>query len=128
MGSYTLNSINLGDVAEETQRKEANLSPTPMYDRDSDETDVFDFGGCTRVITVMGKYSDTNANMTTFIESIEAMIQGHQDNAAGFPVDFVSDMRGTIKVKVAEFEWTKIEGIESFIAYTIKLFEANILG
>lgn len=98
----------------------------PLYLSDSDETDVFDFGGTIKIINLTGVYTDTStANLKTWLESVEALIQGHQDTEAGYPLTFTDDLRGTIKVKVMDFDTTWAQGDVSRINWTLKLVQSS---
>lgn len=130
MGSTTLKTVTLdGDgralIIENTARKEAPLIPMPLYLSDSNLTDVFDFGGVIKTFTLTGTYTGTLAQQISFIDSIEAFLQGHQDTSAGYPITFTDDLRGTKKVKVMDFDSTKVEGQPTRITWTLKLVESS---
>ncbi|KKK50691.1 hypothetical protein LCGC14_3122500, partial [marine sediment metagenome] len=94
-------------ITENDARKESVLAIMPLYLSDSDLTDVFDFGGTIKIINLTGVYTaSTVSSLKTYINSIEALIQGHQDIDAGAPYTFVDDLRGTIKVKILDFNST----------------------
>jgi len=112
-------------IIESIVRKEGFLVPMPLYLNDSDLTDVFDFGGAIKTITLSGTKTGSASEQKDFIDSVEAFIQGHQDIAAGYPLTFTDDLRGTIKVKVMDFESSKVEGQPSKITWVIKLVEAS---
>ena len=97
----------------------------PLYLNDSDLTDVFDFGGTIKTITLSGTFSGDNEAQKAFIDSLQALIQGSQDTTAGYPLTFVDDLRGTLKVKVLDFESTKIDGQPNQIIWTIKIIESS---
>ena len=106
--------------------KDGNLVIMPLYLNDSDLTDVFDFGGVTKTITFIGSYVAADvAALKTWVESIEALLQGHQDIAAGAPYILVDDLRGTIKVKVLSFNspWEQAEPTR--VSWTLKLVQAS---
>jgi len=132
MGNTTLGAVTLqGDgksfIANCKVYKEANLTPMPMYTRDSDETYVFDFGGVTKTIDVSGVYIGTDiADCATFITSCQNMIHGHQDVDSGYPISFVDDYRGTIKVKITRFESNTISGEPTIISWNFNLVESSI--
>ena len=101
----------------------------PLYLSDSDATDVFDFGGTTKIITLTGVYMGANvAALKSFVDSVETLIQGHQDVQAGYPLTFADDLRGTIKVKIFDFNSTFNEGSSTKIDWTLKLVEASENG
>ena len=131
MGNTTLSGITLHDgnnaiIIENDCRKEAVLTILPLYLNDSDLTDVFDFGGTIKIITLTGIYIGANViALKTWLESVEGLIQGHQDVQAGAPYTFVDDLRGTINVKILAFNSTKMEGDSTKLSWTIKLVQAS---
>lgn len=131
MANTTLSGVTLHDgssavIVENSCRKESVLTILPLYLSDSDLTDVFDFGGTIKVITLTGIYIGANiAALKTWIDSVEALQQGHQDVDAGAPYTFADDLRGTIKVKVLDFDSTKMEGDSTRIQWVIKLVQSS---
>ena len=131
MANTTISGITLHDganaiIIENDCRKEAVLTVLPLYLNDSDLTDVFDFGGTIKVINLTGVYIGADmAALKTWVDSVEALIQGHQDVQAGAPYTFVDDLRGTIKVKILDFNSTKAEGESTKIAWTLKLVQSS---
>ncbi len=131
MANTTINGIILHDGAnaminDNTCRKESVLSVLPLYLSDSDATDVFDFGGVVKTITLSGIYINTStANLKTWIDSIEALQQGHQDVDAGAPYAFADDLRGSLLVKVLDFSSTWVEGDPSKVTWTIKIVQSS---
>lgn len=134
MANTTLSGVTLHDgssaiIKENDCRKEAILTVLPLYLSDSDLTDVFDFGGTIKVINLTGTYLGANvAALKSWVDSIEALIQGHQDIDAGAPYTFIDDLRGPspgIKVKILDFNSTKLEGNSTQIDWTIKLVQSS---
>ncbi|KKL99892.1 hypothetical protein LCGC14_1809860 [marine sediment metagenome] len=131
MANTTISGITLHDganaiIIENDCRKEAVLTVLPLYLNDSDLTDVFDFGGTIKVINLTGVYIGADmAALKTWVDSVEALIQGHQDVQAGAPYTFVDDLRGTIKVKILDFNSTKAEGDSTKIAWALKLVQSS---
>jgi len=131
MSNTTLNSIVLHNgsnavIVENDCRKEGVLTILPLYLNDSDLTDVFDFGGTIKTINLTGSYIATStANLKTWIESVEALINGHQDPESGAPWTLVDDLRGTIKVKVLDFNTTWTEADPTRVGWTIKLVQSS---
>lgn len=100
----------------------------PFYSFDSDLTDVFDYGGTLKTISLRGVYVGTSISdvKTNFIDLLEDFIQGHQDVAAGYPVTFSdADTRGTVKVKVADVETIKEGGSPLICRWSVKLIESS---
>ena len=131
MANTTLKNVTLHDgantiIIENNCRKESVLTILPLYLNDSDLTDVFDFGGTIKIINLTGVYLGADiAALKSWIDSVEALQQGHQDVQAEAPYDFVDDLRGTIKVKVLDFDSTKTEGETTKIAWSIKLVQSS---
>ncbi len=126
LGGVTLHDGSAAIITENDCRKEAVLAVLPLYLNDSDLTDVFDFGGTIKIITLTGIYIGANiAALKTWIDSVEALIQGHQDIGAGAPYPFVDDLRGSIKVKIMEFNSTKAEGDATRIGWALKLVQSS---
>lgn len=121
-----LQDLDKSFISENTARKEAILTPMPLYLNDSDDTDVFDFGGCIKTITFSGVYVDTSqANVKVWVDSVEDFIQGHQDTDAGYPLKLTDDLRGALKVKVMDFESTQVAGEVVSCTWTLKLVESS---
>ena len=131
MGNTTISSIIFQDldttfISENRCRKEAIITPMPLYLKDSDETDVFDFGGVIKTITLSGVYAGASqATCKTWIDSVEDLIQGHQDADSGYPLTFTNDLRGTLKVKIMDFESTQEAGEVVSCTWTLKIVEAS---
>jgi len=106
--------------------KETLLVEMPLYGNDSDATDVFDFGGVTKNIRLTGIYigADVSA-LKTWIDSIEALQQGHQDKDAGAPYELVDDLRDTIDVKVKSFSTAYIEAAPTKIGWTLNIVQSS---
>lgn len=112
-----------------TPSKETTLVPVPMYTKDSDETDVFDFGGVTKTITITGRYiHGTLATIVTWKESLENLVNGQQDTINGYPITFTDDFEGSRKVKIMSIEFTMDSGNPTQLFYTIKLIESSELA
>lgn len=127
LGSVTLQDLTTSFITENNCKKEAILSPMPLYTKDSDETDIFDFGGVIKTITMTGKYDDDSgvAALKTWKESVEALIQGQQDKDSGYPLTLTDDLQGTIKVKILDFDTTWTEGETTLLIWTIKMYESS---
>lgn len=126
MGGITLHDGSAAIIVENDCRKESVLTILPLYLSDSDLTDVFDFGGVIKLITLTGVYIGADiAALKSWVDSVEALQQGHQDVQAGAPYTFVDDLRGTIKVKIIDFTSTKTEGNATEIRWTIKLVQSS---
>ena len=123
----TLQDLSDAFIIENSARKEAILTPMPLYTKDSNETDVFDFGGVIKTITLIGFYAkDTQADAKAFIDSVEAFVQGQQDTDAGYPIDFKDDLRGNLKVKIMNFDSTQMAGDVTQITWNLKLVQSSL--
>lgn len=131
MANTTISGIILHDgsnaiIKENDCKKESALAIMPLYLSDADNTDVFDYGGVIKTITLTGVYiAETVANLKTWIDSVEALQNGHQDTGAGYPLTFVDDLRGTIKVKVLDFNSTFMEAEPTKVNWTLKLVQSS---
>ena len=125
LGGVTLHDGNSAIIILNDCSKESFLTPMPMYLYDSDMTDIFDFGGVTKVINLTGSYvAGSIAALKTWIDSVEVLVQGHQDTDAGYPLTFVDDLRGSIKVKIYSFSSTIVEA-ELRTTWTLKLIQSS---
>jgi len=125
LGGVTLHDGNSAIIILNDCSKESFLTPMPMYLYDSDMTDIFDFGGVTKVINLTGSYvAGSIAALKTWIDSVEVLVQGHQDTDAGYPLAFVDDLRGSIKVKIYSFSSTIVEA-ELRTTWTLKLIQSS---
>ena len=71
-----------GWIIDEDSGKTSNLSPLPLIGYDSDETDVFDFGGAMNAITLRCIKQDTLANLRTFVRTkLWPLVDGDQDTS-----------------------------------------------
>lgn len=126
LGLITLEGDGHSFIAENTCRKEGVLTPMPMYLMDSTDTEVFDYGGVLKTLNITGIYIGADkAAVKDFIDTCEALIQGCQDVEHGYPVTFQDEFRGTIKVKLLDFESTKTQGEPLIARWTFKLVQAK---
>lgn len=120
--NFTFDSTNEGIITNENVTKDANLMPFPLIGLDSDETDVFDFGGTTRMITLTVEKSGTTSAINTFIQTkLLALINGDQSDT----LTYVSDRLGTVYVKVMNVTFDIVGGTPTKFIYTLKLIEAT---
>ena len=127
--TVTLHDGENAIIKENPCKKDSNLAIMPLYLSDSDETDVFDYGGVVKTISLSGVYIATSiANLRTWIESVESFQNGSQDKDSGYPLDFVDDLRAPspgIKVKVMGFSSNFIEGSPTKITWSLKLVQSS---
>ena len=84
-----LGGVTLTDVESIREDKNANILPLTMPGSDSEETEVFDMLGVTRMIDIQGMFAGTGAEIQTSIDAIEALITGLQ-----IPITY-TDQNGT---------------------------------
>lgn len=126
LSTVTLHDGNTAIIIDNNCRKESSVTVLPLYLSDSDQTDVFDFGGTVKTITLTGVYVGANtAALKAWVDSVEALVQGHQDTDAGYPLTFTDDLRGTIKVKIMTFDTTFTEGNQTKIDWSLKLVQSS---
>ena len=131
MANTTISGLIIHDgdyriIVENECRKDGNLTILPLYLNDADATDVFDFGGAVKIITLTGyTIKSTVAALNIWIAALESLIQGHQDTDAGAPYTFVDDLRGTLKVKVLEVSSHYVAGEPTRLNWTIKLVNSS---
>lgn len=125
-GNVTFHNGSNAIIKSNSTKKDSSLAIMPLYLSDSDKTDVFDYGGVTKTITLSGVYvAETVVALKTWIESAEELQQGHQDTDDGYPLNMTDDLRGPIYVKVMSFSSDWNEGEPTKITWTIKLVESS---
>jgi hypothetical protein len=131
MGNTTIGGIVIHDgsssvIKDNDCRKESSLAVMPLYLSDSDDTDVFDFGGVVKTITFSGTYVAENvAALKTWVDALEALQNGHQDTDTGYPLTLVDDLRGTLKVKILYFNSTQVEAEPTKINWSLKVVQSS---
>lgn len=134
MADTTIAGIDLHNgtnvvITDNGAKKSSDLTIMPLYSLDSDQTNVFDFGGTTKTFSITGLYwSDTLSDIKTWIDSLEALQQGHQDVGAGYPLTFTDDLRGTKKVKVMNVSSNWVEGSKSKLTWILDLVESGTVA
>ena len=114
----TLNGLTLNGLSTITTDKNGNITPLPMPTGDSDETEVFDMLGVTKIITLSGTFAGTITDIKTEIDSFEALVDGTQDST----INFVFSGMDTIAVKVMSVNTTwNIPGFTC--SYTIQIVQ-----
>lgn len=119
---------DMGELQEERPPKVADLTPEPLYASDSDDTPVFDYGGCIRRVVIKFKKVDSFTNLATFLQALMTLINGDQ-TPPHYPVTFVSDALGTLKVKIERIDpiLTVSEG-PCILEYKLHLIESSDIG
>lgn len=121
--SITIDGNDLGDVQSIAVTKDANIIQISLPAGDSDEAETFDLLGTTKIITVGGTFSgSTVADIKTSLDTILALVDGDQENS----VDFVSEITGTISVKIGSMDFVQDVTSSNFLVrYTLKLLEGQ---
>ena len=119
--TYSITGIaDLGTVKSESFNKDANLFKIPMPREDSDEAIVFDLFGPEATLRIEGVFTGTNAQVLTFIASLQGLINGAQDTN----VDYLSDTgMPAFSGRVLSVNWSRDEGSISMVSYTIAIME-----
>ena len=127
VGGVTLFNGSTTFLIENTARKEAILTPMPLYTLDSDQTEVFDLGGATRIFTLSGIFvGSSQATVATFIGQIEGLVNGAQDTSQSYPLTFNDDLRGQgTKVKIMDVDTTQLAGQPTIATWSIKMIESS---
>lgn len=121
--TITIDGNDLGDVQSIAVTKDANIIQISLPAGDSDEAETFDLLGTTKIITVGGTFSgSTVADIKTSLDTILALVDGDQENS----VDFVSEITGTISVKIGSMDFVQDVTSSNFLVrYTLKLLEGQ---
>lgn len=130
--TYSLGTVSdLKEVAKETHNKSASIDARAYPLQNSDQTQLFDFGGVVRRITINGTYIDTSqANvMTNFVDKIEAILDGDQSATITFHSDLHATGAGSgnFNVMIESFNWNYSAGTVLAVDYTIVMVEGTSL-
>ena len=119
--TVTLDGNDMGDVQSIAVTKDANIIQISLPAADSDDAETFDLLGTTKIITVGGIFSGSDVStIKTSIDAILAICDGDQ----AVSVDFVSDITGTLNVKVGSVDFVHdVTSSNYLIRYTVKLLE-----
>lgn len=115
--------IDLGAIQSERQTKDSGLFEMPLPASDSDSAFLLDLFGVTRRISIEGTKTGSTATLETFIESIEAILNGNQAFSA-----FVSSLiasPSSINVLIRNFTWNYRIGSTKILTYTIELIQGS---
>ncbi len=114
---------DLGNIQSERQTKDSGLFEFPLPTSDADATFILDLFGVTRRITIEGIKNGTTAELETFIEAIEAIVNGNQSLSA-----FVSSLivsPSSINVLIRTFTWSYSIGPTRRLTYTLELVQGS---
>lgn len=116
----TLNGNDLETVRNIITTKNSGLIvyPTPMAD--SSSTATFDMIGTTKTIKVIGTFSGNSTALANTRITFDNLCNGLQTSA--YP--FVTNLGGSIHVKVMDIVWIEMEGYPNKLDYEINLVES----
>ena len=124
----SIGGIDLGDIQTERQSKSGQLFQFALPTKDSNLAVLLDYFGVMRKISVSGIITGVDATHVSFIEAIEAIVDGAQ----GSGEEFVSSKTGIANknVFIDTFDWNVRKGDVSKIEYSLSLIEgsASIAG
>lgn len=122
-GTYSGNVYDFGINTQENIKKDSNLMIIPFPTMDSYATDVFDYMGVTKEITLNGVFiSDNLGSQTAWIGSMFGLIQGGQTGSTHYASPVIGS---PFMVKVQNFEYTREMADISRLHWTLKLIESS---
>ena len=107
-------------ITSERVSKTASLDPITPTDSDSDSVEVVDINSPIRVISITGQVVGNSSVLSAFASFIWSIINGQQFST----VEYISELHGTIDVKIDEFTPTDESGKTRIMKYTLKLIES----
>jgi len=115
-------AVELGIISEERPKKAANLIINPEPLGDSANTIGIDFSGTIRRITLTGTLvHNTPATLAGYVQTLNTFIDGDQQNTT----TYVSDMLGTLNVKIEDVSGVYKKGEPTMYEYTITMVETS---
>ena len=118
----------LGSIVEESVDVAANLLVFPLPFSDSEDTDVQDFGGVVNNIVISGVISGATADLDADLVAIKGLVNGDQSSDNSYPLTYVSDMLGTIQVKIHGVNFRYVMGTPTRLEYSIKMVQSSENG
>jgi len=120
---------DMGVIQEESCSKKADLSPEPLIGSNSNETDVYEGGGCVREITVTFIKTGAFTALATFAQALQTLINGDQEPPS-YPILFASDVYGSVYVKIQQITSSMriLETGTTSIVYTLQMIESSQIG
>lgn len=127
--AYSIGSISFDGTINifesENYVLDGNLTPLPLYGSNSSETDVFDYGGATLIITLTAVHVGTPAEHGTFVQgTLLPIISGAQTGTT----QYVSTILGSPKVKIMSITGDSVEGDVRKHRWTIKMIQSSTAG
>lgn len=119
-GTYSGTHITLM-FADMSDSKAAGLMEMPFPLSDSNETDVFDFMGCTRKFSVNGTFPGNTGSIQAFVGSIFSLITGQQTYSSLFS----PQISGSIIVKTSDVSYDYVRGNPNAIEFNMKFIQSS---
>lgn len=130
--AYTLNGNDLGNMQTEDIRKTPQVTPLPIPLSDSDETDVFDFGGVIRTITITTWKDGAISTLQGLINSLESIVDGDQSTTVTYHSDLLDGTTkypdGNVDVKITNLNYIYDRETPRRLILTLTLTEASDRG
>lgn len=122
--AYTLTGLtSMGKVIKEAIIKDAQLFQMPMPGSDASSAILADLFGAQLIITITGIFTSADGTITTFIDELEALIDGTQTS-----VTFHSDKSGNDYVGLIQnARWDDEPGAVGKLNYEISMIVGTAL-
>jgi hypothetical protein len=104
-----LNLIPLGNVDSIDVSKSSNLIPLTYFGSGSDNTELYDMFGATRLITIIGSWAGEIAAIRTVVGNFDNMLNGQQLKTYKLETEELGDgtgIAGYLSVKIVSFNYT----------------------
>lgn len=120
--AYSLGGTSLDYVTSEKCIKQSGLYKQVMPTLDSNQTITIDLFGAERTIAISGKFvRDNVAALATISTTMLSKINGNQAT-----ITYVSDLLGTVNVKVNSVDLSWVEGTTQILEFSIELIETAV--
>ena len=121
--AYTLGGIGLGIVQNERNETNSEIMPIIKPEQDTTDTESIPILGAHRLVTVIGIKQGTVSELQTFAIQLNTWVQDH-GKVGSASISYVSDLIGTIDVKVQGASFTWDAGNKNFLSYEIKIIQS----
>jgi len=124
--AYTLtdnagSAFGLGTVISEDSSKTSGLFQTPLPLSDSNESIMLDLFGASRTINIRGIYTGTVAEINTFVQALDGLLNGSQNTKT-----FHSDKsNASYLVLINSVRWNSEDGAVTKVDYEIEMVEGS---
>lgn len=108
-------------VLNESTKKKGNLKVYSSFGSNSNEAQVIDVKGPQKLIIVTGIYIDSAANITTFMNSLDARLDGSQSS----PMTYNSDISGSKSVFLLAAAWDYEQADPRSLYYSLTFLEGT---